>query len=934
MGPRKSPGPFPVKLLSALIALCIFSRGAFPASAAEPPPQRPLPIASQRPLEVGGHHLFVDATKGSDTADGSDTAPWKSLRHAFAQIKAGDTLVLRGGVYHGHSTLAIRGTAEKPITLRSHPGEVAILDGGIAEFLNSPATAWEPVQGGAAGEYRSTMVIAKGGDSETADEGEGDGEGGGTAQTNALGNFAANMVPLHGYRFLNDLRSGNDYFTEFKGVNVMEGSGVYCGPGVFFDHATRRIHLRLAHTDQTCIGDGNYQGGTDPRQMPLVISASRQPALTLEDCSHVVLQDIVFRGAVRATLAVRDCENITLDGVTCYGGGAALLVQSTSGLRCVDSAFRGLAAPWTWRWSLKYRAIESRLVSAGGWQPPARRSRDFEFARCEFTDSVDGVFIGGVQDVSIHHCLLDNVSDDGFFVTCGTSPDGTTPGGNVRLTQNYLTGCLTTFAFGVGHGRQKTVGANDAKATGTGVWIARNVLDFRRPVRYQQPPRGETQITTFGRFGGDHGSPAWEPMFIWQNTFLSAEGPYRGAYGLGVAQAMGKGTHRHIANNIFLQFAGVPGEVLPEGKVDLHTDGNIHWATGLTSGAAESFLRRHRSSPRFAESKWAEHDRCADPAFVSASADLQKPLDLRLQPGSAALHGGVAIDPSWPDPLRGKAGDAGAVPHDAEPWRIGIRGRLDAFGNPAATASAALQLTPFLNKATPAGTPPHPRAALVLGYPAFDEKLLKFALEAGHARVDVFDKHWLPVSRFKDYRTVIFAGDLIRAKMNPHAIADEEIPALTEWLRGGGVLVLTRGNARQVFSEAAAVEFIGAPKDREGRTRAPFAPALVLPDHAWVKPLASGTMPAWTEMKNATPIAMSCGENIVGDANGRTILARVPVEKGAILYLGWNVADAMPGGRKASTVEMETAYEAQYGIMQRLLRDALSADIPTPHIAP
>ena len=36
-----------------------------------------------------------------------------------------------------------------------------------------------------------------------------------------------------------------------------------------------------------------------------------------------------------------------------------------------------------------------------------------------------------------------------------------------------------------------------------------------------------------------------------------------------------------------------------------------------------------------------------------------------------------------------------------------------------------------------------------------------------------------------------------------------------------------------------------------------FAPALLLPDHAWVKPLASGAMPAWTEMKNATPIAMS-----------------------------------------------------------------------------
>ena len=93
----------------------------------------------------------------------------------------------------------------------------------------------------------------------------------------------------------------------------------------------------------------------------------------------------------------------------------------------------GTNAPWTWRGSLKYRAIEARIVSAGSWNPPARPNRDFEFAYCEFTDCVDGVFLGNVEGVRIRHCLLDHISDDGIYVTCRAGYDGSTRGGHSTI---------------------------------------------------------------------------------------------------------------------------------------------------------------------------------------------------------------------------------------------------------------------------------------------------------------------------------------------------------------------------------------------------------------------------------------------------------------------------------------------------------------------
>ncbi len=71
---------------------------------------------------------------GSDTASGSATAPFRSLRFWTGTLRPGDTVLVRGGSYHepGAGNIwkpTVSGTATAPITVKAYPGEVPVFDG-------------------------------------------------------------------------------------------------------------------------------------------------------------------------------------------------------------------------------------------------------------------------------------------------------------------------------------------------------------------------------------------------------------------------------------------------------------------------------------------------------------------------------------------------------------------------------------------------------------------------------------------------------------------------------------------------------------------------------------------------------------------------------------------------------------------------------------
>jgi hypothetical protein len=602
-----------------------------------------------------GPAYFADPVRGADTSAGSREQPWKTIGHALGRLKPGDTLYLRGGTYYEAVAVSLAGTEAKPITLRSHPGEQAILDGGLREFFEKPAEAWEPDADGAKGEFRSTKAypeLAKGGK--------------GRRDVSVIGNFGDSMVPLHGYRFRADFRSDNPYWNVTK---VDGDKGVYLGPGLWLDADSKRIHVRLAHTTLKVLGDANYRGETDPRRLALVVAGDRVP-LRVEKARHVRFQDLVVRGSSSHTVDVLNCDGVEFDNVTIHGGAPALYVRSTGNLRLLRCALRGLAAPWSSRSSQKYRGNSPYLFVAAGTLP---QSHGWEIAYSEFTDNHDGLVLSSVRGLRFHHNRVDNFNDDGIYLTSLRAA----PPRDVQIAQNHFSRCLTTFAFAVSSKKGAT-------EVGPGVHIFRNVFDLRQKTS-DGPPRdaaadAKTTLDDWSRHArlvGDHGSPTWEPMFFYHNTVITANPAFRNYYGAGLGGHTAK-TRRRVFNNIFVQIDGNPGLAFGSASDDVQADGNLLWSPKAGPGAGGDYLAAFRRSKLFDASKkqyapgWCAGDRFADPLFVSL-ADGAK-LDVRLREGSPATDGGVEVPADWPDPLRkldrGKP-DVGAMPLGAGPLRVG-----------------------------------------------------------------------------------------------------------------------------------------------------------------------------------------------------------------------------------------------------------------------
>ncbi|MCI0744663.1 MAG: DUF1565 domain-containing protein [Verrucomicrobia subdivision 3 bacterium] len=72
---------------------------------------------------------YYVATNGSDEHSGSETEPLRTLQKAASVARAGDTVLVRAGVYKGHVQLRFSGAADKPIIFRNYPGERPVLDG-------------------------------------------------------------------------------------------------------------------------------------------------------------------------------------------------------------------------------------------------------------------------------------------------------------------------------------------------------------------------------------------------------------------------------------------------------------------------------------------------------------------------------------------------------------------------------------------------------------------------------------------------------------------------------------------------------------------------------------------------------------------------------------------------------------------------------------
>src|SRR5215207_10548612 len=84
--------------------------------------------------QVSAGSTYYVSPDGSDTAAGTEGAPFRTIQKAASLVGAGDTVVVRAGTYAGFQLgwdFPQSGTATQPITFKADPG--AVIEGRNSE---------------------------------------------------------------------------------------------------------------------------------------------------------------------------------------------------------------------------------------------------------------------------------------------------------------------------------------------------------------------------------------------------------------------------------------------------------------------------------------------------------------------------------------------------------------------------------------------------------------------------------------------------------------------------------------------------------------------------------------------------------------------------------------------------------------------------------
>jgi hypothetical protein len=529
-------------------------------------PLRPLPQPSHRPLSPG--KTWFVAPTGNDADPGTQARPWKTINAALKRLEPGDTLYLREGVYFENVYCAVAGKPDAPITIRSYPGELAVIDGGFPEFQEDPGGSWMPVEG-SKGEFVSTRTYKN--------------------IRDVVGRFGDSLVGLQTYWYSMDLRADNELWIPDEALMVKP---VYCGPGLWYNKETGRIHCRLAHTKlQLPEKAGHqitpYRGETDPRKLSLIIAPFNSRPLFIDQAMHVRFQDLVIRGGGYVTVDLLFGIDLEFDNCTIYAGAYGIWAKNTGPLKMKGCGVYGMIPPWAFRTEnclyasspyicppflesspgFKTAADETTkqnqpkrhiarlpthalLVTAGGYEFETFYypfNHDWEISYCEFTDGHDGVYLSG-REIHFHHNWVENMQDDAIYLSSPT-PAVTD---KLYVHQNLITTCTAAF------------GAHARGGPGGDIYLYRNIVDMRRPLQFQRPSldkpegkiiRGSLPFLVHGAANLLH----QERLYFYQNTFVyPLNSPQSGFAGSTHANRE-ENTPRRVFNNIFV-FYGLKGQ--------------------------------------------------------------------------------------------------------------------------------------------------------------------------------------------------------------------------------------------------------------------------------------------------------------------------------------------------------------------------------------
>ncbi len=559
---------------------------------------------------------------GHDRNNGSLDSPWESVGHALGELRPGDTLFLREGVYYesGLET-TLQGEATAPITIQGYPGERAVIDGGVPHFRIAPNDEWELVDGDI-GLYRSRRRFP-------------DHEG-------FVGGWLLDDdVQLVAYDATANLES-----TSFGPIDGM--APVYVGPGLQL-RDDGYVYIRLAPNPHDLTdAEGNPLAPApvdpDPNHNRLAIYFAAA-LFRLDEAHHLQLRDVELAHAAYL-FDVRRGSHITLSGCRMrYGYRGVVLREQVEALeidRCDFS--NGLPAHVYWT------DVKNRDQEVGEAYPEfqsvaiAGSLSASHIHDTVFHDIFDGITLeDGTADTRLTNNIFVNSGDDAINLSRGI--------GNVEVAHNLFWQVMGGIA---------NLGSDEQPGH---VYIHHNIIDnstYRRGGRPGNYREDNWPVWTIGSPFPDHdqGNRAswWK---IYNNTIVTRQDNGHRWAAAGPDNVTGN-PEKVVLNNIFYTLGERVIFRNEHATAGSHYDGNVFYrggAAGLPLFTDFGDGGRYDSLADFVASSgtaWESRGLESDPGFVLSArlSPLDDPAAFRAQFRPAtqpASSPGVAYDGlDWP----------------------------------------------------------------------------------------------------------------------------------------------------------------------------------------------------------------------------------------------------------------------------------------------
>lgn len=447
------------------------------------------------PVSIYANTYFV-APDGADSNDGSKTNPWETIEHAVNQLKPGDVLNLREGIYYEYRVdLELNGTTSDPVIIQSYPGETAQIDGGISDFKDAPNDLWELVDG-SINLYRSKETYPH------------------VDFVNAW--LLDEDLHILRYNDMENLTSTN--YGPVDGFNPM-----FFGPGIFL-HTNGHLYIRL-ETNPNDLTDWNdnpidpVTNDLNPNNHSIAVWFSN-PLFWMSDggggFSHVTFKDIVFAHSERLFDVRSPSNDIVFENCKFRFGRYGFVFRS------------GASRDFTFR----YNEFSSGLPDFVHWTDVKNRNREVSEAHPE---QQSNALYGHMPGFYIHNNLFRDTwegldaheESENIRIKHNHFIRNRDDAVTLRITRNAEVAYNLMWLVGAGVGSKFKA---DNYAYSGHVYVHHNVIDVSHYQRGGRPGNDRESNwpvwTTIAPFAGHSDSyPAW--WKVYNNTVIARQSGYR-----------------------------------------------------------------------------------------------------------------------------------------------------------------------------------------------------------------------------------------------------------------------------------------------------------------------------------------------------------------------------------------------------------------------